>query len=175
MVYKENTIRPTLGLQPARHDSLLLRLHRLPFTFPKYVPHHFFHSRRITTTLPSLNGPTDVKSRSTHSTTASQPSSSSIPYSSATSPVSSASLTINALTSSPLFTSIASLSKLCARVITLLVETRPREGWVSIHKVLARFQDITSQIDSDWSKSPLARGLDDEPEIRECCRVQLFL
>ncbi|VDC04494.1 unnamed protein product [Peniophora sp. CBMAI 1063] len=78
--------------------------------------------------------------------------------------------TLRTLSSSTLFTHVASLSRAAAFVLPLLVESRPREGWTTLSDVTQRLRALAYAVERDWSQSPLANVESEEaisPESRD--------
>ncbi|KAA1479310.1 hypothetical protein DENSPDRAFT_789064 [Dentipellis sp. KUC8613] len=73
-------------------------------------------------------------------------------------------ITLRMLTSSPLFISVASLTKLLSRSIPLLMESRPADGWSTVAQVLCRLDIIAANVDEAWSQSPLS-SIDEDDNI----------
>jgi hypothetical protein len=84
----------------------------------------------------------------------------SFPYDS-TAPLPSA---LKAVTGSSLFPAIPSLSGLTARILPLLAESSPSEGWNTLEAVVMRLQKLASNVENDWAQSTLA-GIEDENDI----------
>ncbi|TFY64171.1 hypothetical protein EVG20_g6041 [Dentipellis fragilis] len=79
-------------------------------------------------------------------------------------------MTLRMLTSSPLFTSVATLTKLLSRSIPLLMESRPADGWHTVAQILDRLDVIAANIDEAWSQSALSSVEENgniAPESRE--------
>jgi hypothetical protein len=87
----------------------------------------------------------------------------SFPYDS-TAPLPSA---LKAVTGSSLFPAIPSLSGLTARILPLLAESSPSEGWNTLEAVVMRLQKLASNVENDWAQSTLA-GIEDENDIGVC-------
>ncbi|KAI0333742.1 hypothetical protein GY45DRAFT_1319349 [Cubamyces sp. BRFM 1775] len=66
--------------------------------------------------------------------------------------------TIRACASSSYVASMSSIARFTARTLTVLVESRRAPGWEAIGRVLTRLQSITSKVEQDWTKCPLARA-----------------
>ncbi|KAI0320160.1 hypothetical protein OF83DRAFT_656818 [Amylostereum chailletii] len=80
------------------------------------------------------------------------------------------SISLRTVTSSTLFASVASLARMTAKIIPLLVDSRPQDGWPSMQEVLQRLERMAALVERDWSQSALA-NVDNEdaiaPESRE--------
>jgi hypothetical protein len=74
------------------------------------------------------------------------------------------SLTLPAMTSSHIFAYVASLSRLVAQVVPLLVKSRPVEGWKSMENILKRLKSMSSLIELHWAQSPMA-SVDSDDDI----------
>jgi len=68
------------------------------------------------------------------------------------------------VTGSSLFPAIPSLSGLCARILPLLAESSPSEGWNTLEAVVTRLQKLATNVENDWAQSVLA-SLEDENDI----------
>ncbi|KAI0631994.1 hypothetical protein C8Q77DRAFT_1210348 [Trametes polyzona] len=66
------------------------------------------------------------------------------------------------ISSSPYVSSMSSLARFMARVLTVLVESRRAAGWETIGHTLKRLQALTAAVERDWEKCPLARITKDE-------------
>ncbi|KAI0373867.1 hypothetical protein BV20DRAFT_988973 [Pilatotrama ljubarskyi] len=77
-------------------------------------------------------------------------------------PSSSLAQTIRSVTGSPYIASMSGLARFTAQSLTILVESRRALGWESIGRTLGRFQHVTSLVEKDWEKCPLARVQTDE-------------
>ncbi|KAH9889808.1 hypothetical protein C8Q73DRAFT_705568 [Cubamyces lactineus] len=73
-------------------------------------------------------------------------------------PASSFARTVRSVSGSAYIASMSSIARFTARAITVLVESRRAPGWEAIGRVLARLQSITSKVEQDWTKCPLARA-----------------
>lgn len=74
------------------------------------------------------------------------------------------------VTSSPLYASIAPLSRFCARCLSLLADKRPAEAWEAMAQTLQTLQALAVRVESDWVKSSLSSVSNDEnivPSSRE--------
>ncbi|KAI0670930.1 hypothetical protein C8Q78DRAFT_974125 [Trametes maxima] len=69
---------------------------------------------------------------------------------------------IGSVGSSPCMTSMASLARFTARALAVLVESRRASGWETLTRLLTHFQSLTSAVEKDWQKCPLARVSKDE-------------
>ncbi|KAI0917379.1 hypothetical protein AcW2_007517 [Taiwanofungus camphoratus] len=63
--------------------------------------------------------------------------------------------TVQAVVSSEAITSMASLSRFCAQAISVLAESRPLYGWLSMERALSRLELIAQNVEADWMTSPL--------------------
>ncbi|KDQ62276.1 hypothetical protein JAAARDRAFT_189618 [Jaapia argillacea MUCL 33604] len=78
--------------------------------------------------------------------------------------------TIQALTSSSYFTSIAPLSKLGSRCISLVATSRPRQSWTVMQQTLKTLDSVSEKVEQAWVGSALAGVSGDDdilPESRE--------
>ncbi|KAF8272006.1 hypothetical protein EI94DRAFT_1796647 [Lactarius quietus] len=71
---------------------------------------------------------------------------------------------LKSVTGSSLFPAIPSLSGLNARILPLLAESSPLEGWKTLEAVVMRLQKIASNVEHDWAQSALA-GIEDDNDI----------
>lgn len=70
--------------------------------------------------------------------------------------------TVSALLQSYLFTSIAPLSKLTARVLSILVEYKPLFGLESAGQVLCSIEKIGGTVESSWVSGGLSDVTEDD-------------
>ncbi|KAI0763632.1 hypothetical protein BD413DRAFT_606606 [Trametes elegans] len=77
-------------------------------------------------------------------------------------PSSSFTQTIRSVVSSPYIASMSSLARFMARALTVLVESRRTQGWEVIGRTLSRLQLLTSAVQRDWEKCPLAGATKEE-------------
>ncbi|KAJ8455269.1 hypothetical protein ONZ51_g12546 [Trametes cubensis] len=77
-------------------------------------------------------------------------------------PTSSFAQTIRAVSGSTYVASMSFIARFTARAITVLVESRRAPGWEAIGRVLARLQSVTSKVEQDWSKCPLAEATEED-------------
>ncbi|KAH9080433.1 hypothetical protein EDB83DRAFT_2339407 [Lactarius deliciosus] len=63
---------------------------------------------------------------------------------------------LKAVTGTSLFPAIPSLSGLSARVLPLLAESSPSEGWNTLEAVATRLLKLASNVENDWAQSALA-------------------
>lgn len=71
---------------------------------------------------------------------------------------------LKAVTGSSLFPAIPALSGLSARILPLLAESSPSDGWNTLEAVVMRLQKLASNVENDWAQSALA-GIEDENDI----------
>ncbi|KAH9927056.1 hypothetical protein B0H21DRAFT_826484 [Amylocystis lapponica] len=77
---------------------------------------------------------------------------------------------VQALISSHSLTSMASLARFCAQVLSVLAESRPLRGWPVMAHGMWRLESLAQKIEVQWVKSPLASISDDSaiaPDARE--------
>ncbi|KAJ8463872.1 hypothetical protein ONZ51_g9966 [Trametes cubensis] len=77
-------------------------------------------------------------------------------------PTSSFAQTIRTVSGSTYMASMSFIARFTARAITVLVESRRAPGWEAIGRVLARLQSVTSKVEQDWSKCPLAEATEED-------------
>ncbi|CDO71678.1 hypothetical protein BN946_scf184915.g22, partial [Trametes cinnabarina] len=77
-------------------------------------------------------------------------------------PASSLERTIRSVAESPYIASMSFLARFAARALTLLVESKRATGWEAVARTLARLECITSAVEHDWEKCPLASVAHDE-------------
>ncbi|KAI9058201.1 hypothetical protein FKP32DRAFT_1581696 [Trametes sanguinea] len=65
--------------------------------------------------------------------------------------------TIRSVTDSPYIASMSFIARFAARSLTILVESRREAGWNAIGLTLTRLESITTSVEKDWEKCPLAR------------------
>lgn len=53
---------------------------------------------------------------------------------------------------------MALLAKFAARTMTVLVESKPMEGWKAMDRTLAKLANLTSAVEAGWIRCPLARA-----------------
>ncbi|TFK39012.1 hypothetical protein BDQ12DRAFT_604733 [Crucibulum laeve] len=74
--------------------------------------------------------------------------------------------TLQSISSSPLMSSIASLSKLTATVLSLMLDTssptRVDEGMHTTSLTLETFREMSRQVETDWASTQLARASEDD-------------
>ncbi|OBZ71176.1 hypothetical protein A0H81_08651 [Grifola frondosa] len=68
---------------------------------------------------------------------------------------------VNALASSSLMGSMAPLSRFCAQALSVAAESRPLHGWPAMAQTMRRLESLTSTLEADWAKTPLAALTDD--------------
>lgn len=71
---------------------------------------------------------------------------------------------LKAVTGSSLFPAIPSLSGLSARILPLLAESSPPDGWNTLEAIVMRLQKLASNVENDWAQSALA-NIEDENDI----------
>ncbi|TFK52398.1 hypothetical protein OE88DRAFT_1657649 [Heliocybe sulcata] len=74
------------------------------------------------------------------------------------------------VTASPLYASIAPLSRFCARCISLLADRHPGDAWQTMARTLETLQSVAVEVESHWVKSPLATVSEDDeiaPTMRD--------
>ncbi|EGN98046.1 hypothetical protein SERLA73DRAFT_109381 [Serpula lacrymans var. lacrymans S7.3] len=77
---------------------------------------------------------------------------------------------VYSISSSPLISSMGSLSKLCARTLSILIDNRPKQHMNEILSTFELLESIAAKLDADWSSSILSEGLDHDsiaPDSRE--------
>ena len=68
------------------------------------------------------------------------------------------------MTGSSLFPAIPSFSGLSARILPLLAESSPSEGWNTLEAVVMCLQKLAKNVENDWAQSALA-GIEAENDI----------
>ncbi|KZT11854.1 uncharacterized protein LAESUDRAFT_719793 [Laetiporus sulphureus 93-53] len=63
---------------------------------------------------------------------------------------------IQRLSSSKFVASMATLAKLCSRVLSVLSESRPSHGWPAMAQAMAKLERTAKAVEQDWTTSPLA-------------------
>ncbi|KAL4244684.1 hypothetical protein ABKN59_010246 [Abortiporus biennis] len=71
---------------------------------------------------------------------------------------------IGQLMASPIISSMAPLSRVCAQTISVLTESKPQQGWLSMSETMQRLERLTLAVERDWLRSPLA-AIDDQDDI----------
>ncbi|KAH9179328.1 hypothetical protein EDB89DRAFT_1926603 [Lactarius sanguifluus] len=71
---------------------------------------------------------------------------------------------LKAVTGTSLFPAIPSLSGLSARILPLLAESSPSEGWNTLEAIATRLLKLASNVENDWAQSALA-SIEDENDI----------
>lgn len=65
---------------------------------------------------------------------------------------------------SPLFSVAPSLAGICAKILPLLTESYPPDGWNSLQTVLTCLHKVANNVENDWAQSALA-GIENENDI----------
>ncbi|PCH40275.1 hypothetical protein WOLCODRAFT_162231 [Wolfiporia cocos MD-104 SS10] len=79
-------------------------------------------------------------------------------------------VSINSLTSSRFITSMATLSKCCARILSVLAGSRPLQGWLAMSQTVVMLQRVARAVEAGWVLNPLSGITDEEaiaPDSRE--------
>jgi hypothetical protein len=63
---------------------------------------------------------------------------------------------LKVLMGSPLFSAIPSFASITARILPLLTESSPLDGWNTLGTAVARLEQLASNVENDWAKSALA-------------------
>lgn len=69
---------------------------------------------------------------------------------------------LNEMTGSPIMSSMAALSRTCALAVSILAESRPRDGWQVMTEAMETFLALTKVIEGDWIHTPLAKVVEDD-------------
>ncbi|EIW59549.1 uncharacterized protein TRAVEDRAFT_147587 [Trametes versicolor FP-101664 SS1] len=80
----------------------------------------------------------------------------------AISPTSPFAQTLRSIATSPYIAAMSALARFIARALTVLVESRRASGWESIGRTLQRLQILTSTVEKDWQRCPLAQVTNEE-------------
>ena len=71
---------------------------------------------------------------------------------------------LKVLIGSPLFFAVPSFASITARILPLLTESSPLDGWSTLEAVVTRLGQISSNVETDWAQSALAR-IESEDDI----------
>ncbi|KAI9509188.1 hypothetical protein F5148DRAFT_784784 [Russula earlei] len=71
---------------------------------------------------------------------------------------------LRAVIDSPLFSAVASVASISAKILSLLTECSPLDGWNTLEAVATRLEQIASNVESHWAQSALAR-IENEDDI----------
>src|SRR6267154_2372295 len=71
---------------------------------------------------------------------------------------------LKVLMASPLFSAIPSFASITARILPLLTESSPLDGWRTLEAVVTRLVQFASNVENDWAQSALAR-IENEDDI----------
>ena len=71
---------------------------------------------------------------------------------------------LKVLMGSPLFSVVPSFAYLTARILPLLTESSPLDGWSALEAVVTRLGQFASNVENDWAQSALAR-IENEVDI----------
>jgi len=74
------------------------------------------------------------------------------------------SMALNVVIGSPLFTAVPSLASITARVLPLLTESSPLDGWNTFEMVATHLEQVTSNVENHWAQSALA-NIENEDDI----------
>lgn len=72
--------------------------------------------------------------------------------------------TLKVLMGSALFSAVPSFTSITARILPLLTESSPLDGWSTLETVVTRLGQFASNIENDWAQSTLAR-IENEDDI----------
>lgn len=72
--------------------------------------------------------------------------------------------TLKVLIGSPLFSAVPSFASITARILPLLTESSPLDGWSTLEAVVTRLGQFASNVENDWAQSALAR-IENEDDI----------
>lgn len=70
------------------------------------------------------------------------------------------------MSTSPIITSMAPLSRLCALAVSALADSRPRQAWLVMAEIMQRLEVLTRTVEKDWVASRLA-GTGEENDVGE--------
>ena len=68
---------------------------------------------------------------------------------------------------------MASFARFAALALTNLVESRPIPGWKAVERILERLRQLTSTLEEDWSRCPLAALVQDTDIAGKCASACL--
>jgi hypothetical protein len=71
---------------------------------------------------------------------------------------------LKVLMGSPLFSAVPSFASITARILPLLTESSPLDGWSTLETVVTRLGQFASNVENDWAQSALAR-IENEDDI----------
>ena len=71
---------------------------------------------------------------------------------------------LKVLMGSPLFSAVPSFAYLLARILPLLTESSPLDGWSTLEAVVTRLGQFANNVENDWAQSALAR-IENEVDI----------
>jgi hypothetical protein len=71
---------------------------------------------------------------------------------------------LKVLMGSPLFSAVPSFASITARILPLLTESSPLDGWSTLEAVVTRLGQFASNVENDWAQSALAR-IENEDDI----------
>jgi hypothetical protein len=71
---------------------------------------------------------------------------------------------LKVLMGSPLFSAVPSFASITARILPLLTESSPLDGWNTLEAVVTRLGQFASNVENDWALSALAR-IENEDDI----------
>lgn len=74
---------------------------------------------------------------------------------------------LKAVIESPLFAAIPSLAGITARILPLLTESSPLEGWNTMQEITMRLEKVASNVENHWAQSALA-GIETDDDIGMC-------
>src|SRR5258707_11485633 len=63
---------------------------------------------------------------------------------------------LKVLMSFPLFSAVPSLASITARILPLLTESSPLDGWSTLEAVVTRLGQFARSVENDWAQSALA-------------------
>src|SRR5713226_4811973 len=71
---------------------------------------------------------------------------------------------LKVLMASPLFSAIPSFASITARILPLLTESSPLDGWRTLEMVATRLGQLAGHVEDNWAQSALAR-IENEDDI----------
>ena len=71
---------------------------------------------------------------------------------------------LKVLMGTPLFSAVPSFASITARILPLLAESSPLDGWSTLEAVVTRLGQFASNVENDWAQSALAR-IENEDDI----------
>lgn len=66
------------------------------------------------------------------------------------------------MTDSPIMSSMAALSRTFALTLSILVESRPTEGWLAMRETMETLLTMVKCVENDWVQTPLSGIIEDK-------------